>query len=112
MLDNFFKINFPYGMEKINGEWNCFNREYQTIGYSRPYPKLTEKRILLIAQQIHRNNEGEITKFWLYGDDCNPSNSGSKIDWKNYCEKIRVLASLRLDNNKEVIIKTRLTSYI
>lgn len=34
MLENFFRINLPYGMIRNDkNEWMCFNREYMPLGY-------------------------------------------------------------------------------
>lgn len=35
MLNDFFRINLPYGIAQNNkGEWMAFNREYRPIGFN------------------------------------------------------------------------------
>ena len=43
-LNNFFKINFPYGiMKNKDNEWACFNREDKPLG-TKDSLEVKEKR--------------------------------------------------------------------
>ena len=113
-LNDFFRINMPYGMKKNpDGKWFLFNREYVPLGWNtkennesilsdEPYAKfpihthykgLTEKTILKIAidnSSIRRDDNGNIDLFFLYDDSTNPKDNPSH--WKYYFEKIKVLS--------------------
>ncbi len=86
-LETFFEINLPYFVERHKTKkdyWVCSNREYRLIGttndvfriseipddYYVRYKGLDEKAILKIADgnhdSIRRNDEGEITRFYLH----------------------------------------------
>lgn len=116
MLNNFFRINLPYGIAKNdNDEWMTFNREYMPIGYNdinykghvghnyndvpiyTKYKKLTEKVLIEIAHSpdgVQRNDKGEITKVFFYNDASNPVNQSKDKEelWNQYFDKLRKLS--------------------
>jgi len=117
-LTNFFRINLPYGIAKNErGEWIAFNREYMPLGFNdieskkhetsyndfpvyTEYKGLTEKFLIEVAhsqEAIRRNENGKITKVFLYDDDSNPTNerTGSKELWDNYFERLKKLSKLQ-----------------
>ena len=118
MLNNFFRINLPYGIAKNqNDEWMAFNREYMPLGFNNmkykkspgddylempiytKYKDLDEKIIMKIVEDekdVERNDEGVIIKFYLYDDATNPtSNKDTKEDiWNKYFNKINILSRL------------------
>ncbi|MDQ2720357.1 MAG: hypothetical protein M3Z26_11445 [Bacteroidota bacterium] len=112
MLNNFFRINLPYGIVKNdNDEWMAFNREYMPLGYNSmdykdsnetysdmsiytKYQRLTEKFLIDIAHSpegIQRNEKDEINRIFLYNDGTNPVNQSTnqKDLWDNYFNKLR-----------------------
>lgn len=123
MLNNFFRINLPYGFAKNeNGDWMAFNREYRPIGYNESsekgmpgksyldlpvytkYQRVTEKFLLELvddASDIQRNEKGEIEKIFLYKDGTNPVNQSSDKPelWENYFKKLQRLAKLKTYND-------------
>lgn len=130
MLNNFFRINLPYGLKEENGTWKCFNREYFPLGFNAlstmkkvsdtqsdikdciltPYKNLDEKLILFIvdndSNRIHRNDEGRIDQFFLYQDATNPFNSTGQQRqelWDLYCEKLQYLAELNVSETMPVM---------
>jgi hypothetical protein len=120
MLNNFFRINLPYGIAKNeNGEWMAFNREYMPLGFNNinskglpgssyqdlpvytKYEKITEKFLLEIADseyEIHHNEKGEIIKVFLYDDGTNPINQPKekKHLWDSYFDKLKKLSRLKI----------------
>src|SRR5690554_1116288 len=117
MLNNFFRINMPYGIsQNEKGEWIAFNREYMPLGYntskdSKPiteygdqpiYSKfkgLTEKfleKILDDPSTITKDNEGRIVHVFFYKDANNPSNPGNSMYWDRYFNILKKLAVLEI----------------
>lgn len=116
MLNNFFRINFPYGIAKNqNDEWMAFNREYmplgfndvshkQHVGYSydnipiyTKYKRLTENFLVDLASSekyLSKNDKGEIVKVFLYDDATNPVSHSEDYLWDNYFKKIKKLSKL------------------
>lgn len=110
MLNNFFKINFPYGIsQNEKGEWFAFNREYLPLGYNDVhtpassdlngnlygnlpiytcYKGLTEtliNKIIAIDSDseeanIKRDTSGKIIKVFFYSDGSNPVNVSGNVD--------------------------------
>lgn len=121
MLNDFFRINLPYGIARNeNGGWMVFNREYMPLGYNNVehkgnpglsfldipiytrYKRLTEKLLIELAYGEHgvmRNEKNEIVKVFLYNDGTNPQNQSTdkKILWDNYFEKLKKLSKLNVD---------------
>lgn len=118
MLDNFFRINMPYGLKRQGGDkWIVFNREYVPLGWNSTvakrsihdpkaygdlpirtqYQGLTEKILLQVCHDpeggIQRDDGGLITMVFLYSDRSNPTNDGKQ--WQQYFEKIKLLGTLR-----------------
>lgn len=127
MLNNFFRINLPYGIAcNNNDEWMAFNREYLPLGYNdeafcgdpgqtfselpiyTKYEKLSLKFLMELAEsedRIGRDESGKIVKVFLYNDGTNPTNSyndnTSKL-WDRYFEKLRLLAKLKISNQNVI----------
>ena len=121
MLNNFFRINLPYGIAKNeNDEWMVFNREYMPLGFNdqnfkehvgisyqdKPiYTKfigLTEKVLIEVAfdpiKGIIRDENGEIKTVFFYNDGSNPTNqdkSSEEKSWNEYFKKLRRLSKLK-----------------
>jgi len=115
MLSDFFRINLPYCIERVEGnKWRCLNREYQPLGvnvthydadYSdlpvnTSYERLTDTFLEKLAdgpERIQRDEQGNIVKFFLYGDGTNPMNQAkeSKKLWDAYFDKLKKLSRLK-----------------
>lgn len=120
MLSDFFRINLPYGIARnINGEWMAFNREYLPLGYNdinlkgmpglsyldlpvyTKYKKVPEKLLVELADDdtsIQRDNDGLISRVFLYDDGTNPTNIQSKNRdlWLRYFNKLEKLSGLQI----------------
>ncbi len=108
-FDNFFTINFPYGMMKDkNGNWACFNKGYQLLGESvskfdyntdkfiyTKYKGLTEKLLTELADKFETDTTGKITKIWFFNSGTNPSVTNKIDDWEAYFIKIKKLSKLK-----------------
>ena len=116
MLNNFFKINLPYGMIKNeNGEWACFNREYVKLGTKSSQSDLEDKNLvftkykgitsaLLMSfanndEDAVQKKEGEIFRVFFYNDFTNPCNGNhskkeQKLFFDMYFKKLENLSSL------------------
>lgn len=111
-LNNFFKINFPYGIKaNKKGEWTAFNREYKPLGnkdslkevkdedftYCK-YKGLTEtllKKLADTPDSIVLENS-KIVKVFFYNDGTNPSNQNKKTLYKSYFDKLEILSKLKV----------------
>lgn len=119
MLNNFFRINLPYGIVRNDAnEWMAFNREYMPLGYNdivhkgtidsfenlpihTQYKRLTDKFLTDIAHGesgIHRNDNGDIYRVFLYNDSTNPVNHSidKKELWEDYFKRIKKLSKLKI----------------
>lgn len=122
MLNDFFRINLPYGIAQNNkGEWMAFNREYRPIGFNelslkgipgydyqdiglytkyKKSKKKTLEKLAILCPTVYRNDIGEIEKIFLYNDGTNPINTTSKKLrdelWNEYFEKIKILSELSI----------------
>lgn len=119
MLNNFFRINLPYGIVKNDtDEWMAFNREYLPLGYNdtlhkgtidsfdnlpihTQYKRLTEKFLTDIAygeNGIQRNEDGNIYRVFLYNDKTNPVNHSTdkKELWDDYFKRLKKLSKLKI----------------
>lgn len=120
MLSDFFRINLPYGIARNeNDEWMAFNREYLPLGYNdmnlkgmpgqsyleipiyTKYMAITEKRLKALADDdtsLQRDENGKITKLFLYNDRTNPMNQSHKNKdlWEKYFKKIEILSELKI----------------
>lgn len=86
MLNNFFRINMPYGITRNEkGEWSAFNREYMPLGYNdsrlkgniikefgelpiwTKYKALHEKTLLLLAYILKPLKETRMGKSIRFG---------------------------------------------
>lgn len=114
MLNNFFRINMPYGIiRNEEGEWMAFNREYMPLGFNdtnyrsrvpnalpgepiwTKYKSLNEKTLIALAwgeTGYRRDEDGKINQVWFYNDGSNPSATGKKADWDAYFERIKRLS--------------------
>lgn len=111
-LNNFFKINFPYGIMKNNdNEWACFNREYKPLGTKDSlevkeekdfvfckYKGLTDKVIEKLSDTPGslKLEDGEIKKIYFYNDATNPSNQTSKKLYSSYFNKLEIVSKLKV----------------
>ncbi len=117
MLNNFFRINMPYGIIRNDqGEWTTFNREYLPLGFNdtsykdrlpkamegypiwTKYKALHEKTLIRLAWNdsgIRRGEDGKINQIWLYNDGSNPSATNKKEHWDAYFEKIKRLSQFQ-----------------
>lgn len=117
MLDNFFRINMPYGLKKnSDNTWLVFNREYMPLGWNAishkksihqdmpysdlpiytMYESLDEYKLKLISHDegsIVVGDDGKINLVFLYNDRTNPTNN-SKY-WETYFEKIKLLGDIK-----------------
>jgi hypothetical protein len=114
MLNNFFRINMPYGIiRNKKGEWTPFNREYLPLGFNdykykdrlpesldgypiwTEYKSLDEKTLLALAWSesgVNRDEAGKISQVWFYNDASNPSSNDIKTHWDAYFERIKRLS--------------------
>lgn len=121
MLNNFFRINLPYGIGKNDkGDWMAFNREYMPLGFNdlnykhspihsykdfpvhTKYKLLTDKMLSNLSDEEHlitRNEAGEIVIVFFYNDSTNPVNNSSEELWQKYFKKIKKLAKLERSDN-------------
>ena len=127
-LNNFFRINFPYGMVRNEkNEWMCFNREYMPIGFGEvdhhyninpitsiphklpiftAYKDLSELTLIQLADPttgaIRKDSNGKIDRVYFYNDNSNPTNNRDKktIDflYEVYFGKLKVLSELMAKN--------------
>jgi len=110
MLNEFFRINLPYGLKQnSNGEWSAFNREYIPLGWNdmqnkdddittlpihTKYKGLTEKKLKSLLpeeRQIQYDEKGNITRVFFYNDATNPETTGK---WEAYFKIIKGLSGL------------------
>jgi hypothetical protein len=111
-LNNFFKINFPYGiMANEKGEWTAFNREYKPLGHKDSLKVVKDKdfiyckykglsdTILKKLADTHGSivlENSKIIKVFFYSDGTNPSNQNKKTLYKTYFEKLEILSKLKV----------------
>ncbi len=119
MLNDFFRINLPYGIaRKEDGTWMAFNREYMPLGYNNEMyknipnvlytdlPIYTKYKIrkgqldFLENESTQYNEKGEAVKYFLYDDGTNPMNQSTekKALWDDYFEKLKKLSKLKRDS--------------
>jgi hypothetical protein len=112
-MTDFFRINLPYGMRKVEDKWYFFNREYMPIGWNSKkintefnndipfenlpihtkYKGMTDEKLLSIFNDkdlISFNKDGTISMCFLYKDRTNPL--GNSIYWEDYFNKIKELS--------------------
>lgn len=106
MLNDSFRINYPYGIVRNDkGEWMAFNRDYMPLGYrggefgigvnyiNAPVEYNFENIPENILRQIAGNGnveideKGKLRKVFLYNDGTNPANT-DKIDEKERLYRI------------------------
>src|SRR5680860_317057 len=97
-LNNFFKINLPYGIKRNeNGHWAAFNREYRPLGENNffkgvpesdyvhtDYVGLSDKFLMGLADDpssVQMDENNVIIKVFFYNDTTNPSNHPEKGYW-------------------------------
>lgn len=110
-LDNFFKINFPYGIQvNDKDEWTAFNREYKPLGYTDTniivtdkdfkyykYKNLTISKLKKLCDKdgfVEKKGD-KIIRVFLYGDESNPSNFDKKELYNRYFAKLEILSKLK-----------------
>lgn len=107
-MNDFRATWMPYVIAKVEddkGGWIALNRHYKPLGISSKewvdYLSIpVECRIKSIKPSTARrlswkqeNHDTSESMIFLYNDSCVPTSS--KHDWKSYCEKIAILASLQ-----------------
>lgn len=114
-LNNFFKINFPYGiMKNVYGQWAAFNREYKPLGHNdalidipevdfifTDYGKLSDEFLMSLADgpdSIKMDKDNNIVKVFFYNDSNNPSNFKETDFWDKYFEKMKFLGLKKTEN--------------
>ena len=111
-LTDFFKINFPYGIQrKSNDEWFAFNRnsmplgsktttivsfdEWQKMFVGVRYNGFTEALLTTIAAgDVKRDEKGKISSVTLYTDGTNPINDPKH--WDIYFSKLKKIGKLKV----------------
>lgn len=114
-LNNFFKINLPYGIKRNDkGHWAAFNREYRPLGdnefFKNPttdvfiytnYGKLSDRFLMQFADEptaVQRDKNNVITRVFFYDDATNPANhveDQPKL-WDRYFKKIELLSKQKV----------------
>jgi len=110
-LNNFFHINFPYGI-KVNdkGEWTAFNREYKPLGYSNSmeivpekdfkyckYKYLNETLLKKLGDKdgaVEKAND-KIVSVLFYNDASDPSILDKKELYNRYFSKLEILSKVK-----------------
>lgn len=120
MVRDFFRINMPYVIEKVDefgGEWVVLNRDYAPLGYPKsaglkwklfPQEYLRLKRITAYkinqlkraGAKLHKNEEtGAVQKIYLYNDAAVPVDrlnvKLNKSNWDRYCKLLEILATIK-----------------
>ncbi len=112
-LNNFFKINLPYGIRRNeHGQWAAFNREYRPLGDNNPFECLTESDFIYTdygrlpdrflmgladgPSSVEMDENNVIIKVFFYNDTTNPSNHPEKGYWEKYFEKVRKLSTKKV----------------
>lgn len=110
-LNNFFHINFPYGIKKNDkGEWTAFNREYKPLGYSNSLEVVTEKNFKYCKYKnlnetvlkklgdkdggVEKEND-KIVRVFFYNDGSDPSIFDKKDLYNRYLSKLETLSKLK-----------------
>jgi len=117
----FLELIFRMELQKNDkGEWMAFNREYLPIGYNdielkgspglsyldmpiyTKYKAVSQRMLNEIAHSedgIERNENGDITKVFLYNDGTNPVNlyENKSEMWNEYFFKLVKLSSLQAE---------------
>ena len=93
----------PYCIDRLeNGEYVILNREYQPLGFDRSgssnysdYPiSVTLKGLTPnVAEELSYNESKDLSKIYLYNDDCVPNSSTKHMN--NYLKKLEILARLK-----------------
>ncbi len=118
MLRDFFRINMPYVIEKVDkldGQWVVMNRAYSPLGYHNSdrlkwelFPKeyvrfaKINKSVLEKLEKagaiIRRDETGQATRITLYNDGSVPVDRYDikldKAKWDKYCKLLEILATI------------------
>ena len=88
---------FPYKVTVYDDRWiEVCNREYELIYYGLAARKPSDKQLIAMGdkEQLEHLDGGRMV--YLYNDGCIPTYS--EADWDNYCQRLRILARLKLNN--------------
>lgn len=118
MVTGFFRIYFPYGIEKqSNGTWLPFNREYSHIGWAHPISLISMKenpnktlpislkfngitdnsiRSVFTENLLTVSSTGAILKVHFYTDRTNPSEHPEY--WETYIKHISFFSKFEILN--------------
>lgn len=110
-LNNFFNINFPYGIQiNAKGEWSAFNREYKPLGYSNSLEVVTEKDFKYCKYKnmtemilkklgdkdgVIEKENNKIVKVFFYNDGIDPSIFDRRDLYNKYFAKLEILSKLK-----------------
>ena len=111
MLNNFFRINMPYGIRRgPEGSWSAFNRDKMPLGWNHylhgnePSSLYTEYPIYVKYRfrpeafvkkydlYFKRDEENNISIIFFYNDGNIPCNNSSKLYWDRYFDIIKDLS--------------------
>ncbi len=103
-LGDFRAVFMPYCLKKqSNGKYAVLNREYKPVGFFTSkhikyddFPVLVELSGIgpATAAKLSWKHDENTDEIFLYDDGCNPNNSDK--DMKNYLEKLKILAKLKI----------------
>ena len=87
----------PYMVTVYDDRWiEVCHREYQVIQHGLAKRKPTDKQLIAMGYEGQIKHLGGCRVVYLYNDGCVPTHS--KAYWDNYCQRLRILARLRLNN--------------
>ena len=95
----FFEMHqwLPYRVTVYDDRWiEVCHREYQVIQHGLAERKPTDKQLIAISYEGQIKRLGGGREVYLYNDGCVPTHS--KAYWDNYCQRLRILARLKLNN--------------
>lgn len=103
-LNDFREVFLPYCLDKQpDGRYVVLNREYKPIGFKTKehieyenYPVCIELKGIdsAIAAKISYKGDSNTDRIYLYDDACIPTESDEHM--KNYLERIKILAKLKV----------------
>ena len=95
----FFEMHqwLPYRVTVYDDRWiEVCHREYEVIQHGLAERKPTDKQLIAMGYKEQIEHLVGCRVVYLYNDDCVPTHSNA--DWDNYCQRLRILARLKLNN--------------
>ena len=87
----------PYRVTVYDDRWiEVCHREYEVIQHGLAERKPTDKQLIAMSDKEKIDHLDGGRMIYLYNDGCVPTHS--KADWDNYCQRLRILARLKLNN--------------